>query len=318
MSTFVKLDSGFLESSTWLDRDARDIFITALLLAVPREFTEPVQQLSHDSLEPTGWSAPKGWYGFVRASGSSLIDRAKVEQNEGAKALHRLGAPDPESRSPEYDGRRMVRVSGGWIVLNYDRYRRKDQTAAERAARYRLSHQNSEPPAESCNECEPCSGEQTSQPSRRVTRDDRDETVTSENITEPSRGERDETASVTHVDVDVEEEIRSQIPLSPPGAKRRRANANSRSTICPEVDQFVVTQATLDLATELGVDWKKHFGVMHDWSHGTGKQRLDWNATLRNFMQGSPNAFPLPKPRDQSHPGQKPLVTAQSLGLPGF
>ncbi len=52
-------------------------------------------------------------------------------------ALERLGEPESESRSPEFEGRRMVRVNGGWIILNFDKYRKKDHTAAERSKRYR-------------------------------------------------------------------------------------------------------------------------------------------------------------------------------------
>lgn len=134
---FVKLDCDILRSTLWFDRAAREVFVTALLLASPREFTEPTPQLAVDSLELTGWSAPPGWYGFVPASGPGIVHTAMMGLEEGMPALARLGAPEPESRSQAFDGRRMIRIDGGYLVLNYSKYRDKDHSAAERAKRYR-------------------------------------------------------------------------------------------------------------------------------------------------------------------------------------
>lgn len=52
-------------------------------------------------------------------------------------ALERMGQPEPDSRSREFDGRRLVRVNGGFIVLNWEKYRERDQTAAIRSKRWR-------------------------------------------------------------------------------------------------------------------------------------------------------------------------------------
>jgi hypothetical protein len=134
---FVKLDTAILESSLWIDRAARDMFITALLMAEPREFTAPMPQYYVDRIEQTGFSVPPGWYGFVAAAGVGIARRAFVEQDEGIRALETLGSTDPHSRSPEFEGRRLVRVDGGFIVLNFFQYRDKDYTAAERMAKLR-------------------------------------------------------------------------------------------------------------------------------------------------------------------------------------
>lgn len=45
--------------------------------------------------------------------------------------------PQIPSRSPEFGGRRLVRVDGGFIVLNFFKYRDKDYTATERMAKLR-------------------------------------------------------------------------------------------------------------------------------------------------------------------------------------
>jgi hypothetical protein len=134
---FAKLDVAILDSTLWIDRDARDVFITALLMAMPREYGEAVEQIAVRSLEGTGWSAPPGWYGFVPAAGIGIIARAGCETEEGLVALERLGSPEPDSRSQEFEGRRMIRVDGGYLILNYMKYRDRDHSAADRMRRLR-------------------------------------------------------------------------------------------------------------------------------------------------------------------------------------
>ena len=135
---FVKLDCGILNSTIWLDRTAREVFITSLLLAEPQEFDDPVPQIRVRNMELTGWAAPKGWYGFVPAAGVGILAIARVDTEDGLTALERMGEPEADSRSQEYEGRRMIRINGGYLILNYDKYREKDYTAAERQRRYRV------------------------------------------------------------------------------------------------------------------------------------------------------------------------------------
>lgn len=134
---FVKLDCGMLDSTIWVDREARELFITALLMAVPYELKEPSKQLKVRSLEETGFVVPAGWYGKVEASGSGIVRRAGMELETGLSALERLGEPEPDSRTPDFDGRRLVRIDGGYLALNFQKYRDKDHTAAKRSRRYR-------------------------------------------------------------------------------------------------------------------------------------------------------------------------------------
>jgi hypothetical protein len=134
---FVKLDTRILQSTLWFERDARELFITALLMAEPREIHESTPQLKVDAIEYTGFEVPPGWYGFVPAAGIGIIRQAGIARDPGLKALADLGAPDKESRSAEYDGRRLVRVNGGYVILNYIKYRERDVTAADRNRRWR-------------------------------------------------------------------------------------------------------------------------------------------------------------------------------------
>lgn len=134
---FVKLDCGILNSTLWVERGPRDVFITALLMAEPHEVVEDMPQFEVRSLTKTGFVVPPGWYGFVQAAGPGIVRMAMAEQEPGMAALEKLGAPDLESRSSEFEGRRLVRVDGGYIVLNYMKYREKDATSADRSRRYR-------------------------------------------------------------------------------------------------------------------------------------------------------------------------------------
>jgi hypothetical protein len=136
---FVKLDCGILNSTVWVDSVLRDVFLTALLMAEPYVCDNPLPQLDVRTMEPTGWSVPPGWYGWVAAAGVGILTRALVEDREaGIEALVRLGQPELDSRSQDFEGRRLVRVDGGYIALNYDKYRNRDETGAERQRRYRL------------------------------------------------------------------------------------------------------------------------------------------------------------------------------------
>ncbi len=137
---FIKLDTGILESTLWIDRAMRDVFITALLMADLHEVQSPQEAFTIGKLEKLGFVVPAGWYGFVHAADSGIIRRALVEHTEGMTALEKLSNPDASSRSPEYEGRRMVRVDGGFIILNYCKYREKDHTNADRQARWRDRH----------------------------------------------------------------------------------------------------------------------------------------------------------------------------------
>lgn len=60
----------------------------------------------------------------VHASVPGLADAARVPVEECRAALAVLEAPDPDSRSTEFDGRRIEKIDGGWRILNGDKYRK--------------------------------------------------------------------------------------------------------------------------------------------------------------------------------------------------
>ncbi len=61
---------------------------------------------------------------FVQcASLGNMAHMARVTEEEAQVALATLEAPDPNSSDEDYEGRRLERVPGGWIVINGDKYR---------------------------------------------------------------------------------------------------------------------------------------------------------------------------------------------------
>jgi Recombination endonuclease VII len=134
---FLKLDCRILASSLWVDVPARNVFLTALILAEPHELESPTDEIEIRSLKTTGWRVPVGWYGLAEVAGPRLVDMSGMPYEEGIKALERLRSPDPESRSDDFDGRRMVRVDGGYLILNYIRYRDKSYAGLVRQQNFR-------------------------------------------------------------------------------------------------------------------------------------------------------------------------------------
>lgn len=109
---FVKLDCGILDSSLWSEKsDVRVVFLTMLAMA------------SAD--------------GFVGATCPGIARRANLPEASVRTAMRRLEAPDMDSRTRTEDGRRLVRVDGGFRIVNYTAYRDRNYTGAARQKRYR-------------------------------------------------------------------------------------------------------------------------------------------------------------------------------------
>lgn len=115
-SHYAKLYASILDSSVWSESMATRIVWVAMLAMCNRE-------------------------GFVEASFSGLCRRANVTSAEGREAVKALESPDMDSKSPEWGGRRIEKVEGGWQILNYAKYRDaqtpKQIATAERQRRFR-------------------------------------------------------------------------------------------------------------------------------------------------------------------------------------
>jgi hypothetical protein len=100
VSNYVKLFGSILHSSIWRQKTAiRCVWITMLAMA------------DRD--------------GVVEASVGGLADAAKVSEPIARKALALFMAPDPDSKSPAFDGRRVEATDGGWRLLNFESYRER-------------------------------------------------------------------------------------------------------------------------------------------------------------------------------------------------
>ncbi len=110
---FVKLYGSILDSSVWSeDPYTRLVWITMLAMADAD--------------------------GFVEAAVPGLARRANVPLEACEAALARLQAPDPHSKSPEHEGRRIERAERGWTILNYKTYRElRTERQVKDAARQR-------------------------------------------------------------------------------------------------------------------------------------------------------------------------------------
>lgn len=98
MAGYTKLFSSIVASTIWREKkETKIVWITMLAMANAN--------------------------GRVDASVPGLADMARVTVDECAEAIQVLSSPDSWSRSKEFEGRRIEAVDGGWIVLNYGKYR---------------------------------------------------------------------------------------------------------------------------------------------------------------------------------------------------
>ena len=97
--SYAKLFSSITESSLWSEpKEVRLLFVSMLARA--------------DST------------GFVEASVPGLARMANLTREEVEASLATLEGPDKDSKD-QTDGRRILKVSGGWVLVNYEAYRNR-------------------------------------------------------------------------------------------------------------------------------------------------------------------------------------------------
>jgi hypothetical protein len=108
---YVKAFQSLLDSSIWAESsDIRIVWMTMLLMA------------NQD--------------GMVLAAAPGIANRARVDLDICIQALKKFQEPDPDSRTMEYEGRRIERVDGGYLILNYTKYRQlRDESQRREYAR---------------------------------------------------------------------------------------------------------------------------------------------------------------------------------------
>lgn len=110
---WTRLDSALPRSTIWQEpSDTRVVWITMLALA--------------------------NKYGVVESSLPGLAHESRVSLEAAALAIDRFMSPDPYSRNPENEGRRIEAVPGGWRLLNHGAYRMTPkELSRERVRRHR-------------------------------------------------------------------------------------------------------------------------------------------------------------------------------------
>lgn len=89
--------------------------------------------------------------GWVDIHPRAIAEEVGLSIDEVKKAIEELEAPDLESRSPEEDGRRIVKMdvhrAWGWKIVNYGKYRsirsEEDRREQNRLAQQRFREKNS-------------------------------------------------------------------------------------------------------------------------------------------------------------------------------
>jgi hypothetical protein len=111
MAGFSKLFSSILTSTLWGESHATVRVWIAMLAACDAE-------------------------GVVEGSIPGFAHLARVSPEEMRQALSILLAPDPDSRTKDHDGRRIEAIEGGWLILNYLKYREVAQAQEGSRAPY--------------------------------------------------------------------------------------------------------------------------------------------------------------------------------------
>lgn len=98
MHSYTKLFSSIITSTIWMEDDKTRILWITLLAMVDQ-------------------------HGEVYSSVPGLARVAGMSVGEAVAALEKLLGPDEYSRTPDYEGRRIAPIEGGWELLNHAKYR---------------------------------------------------------------------------------------------------------------------------------------------------------------------------------------------------
>jgi len=117
MSSFTKLDSRIVDSTVWMQpHDALRVWIAML--------------------------AKTDATGYVRASVPAMAHLCLVPIERLEEILTAFTSPDPYSRTPADEGRRLRAVEGGWVIVNYPAYRNSRDTENDKATKREWDRQH--------------------------------------------------------------------------------------------------------------------------------------------------------------------------------
>lgn len=127
--TFTKLFSSITESTVWCEPDrTRLVWIAMLAMA------------DHA--------------GRVWSSVPGLANRARVPLEDVEIALDTFLSPDPYSRTPDHEGRRIEPIDGGWRLLNHAKYRQiRDEESIKESKRRYINERRAAEKVEAVEKC---------------------------------------------------------------------------------------------------------------------------------------------------------------------
>jgi hypothetical protein len=98
MAGYSKLDCGIVDSSLW--------------------------EMPHEYLRVwIAMLAKTDATGYVRVAAPAMARLCHLTREDFDRIIDAYCAPDPESRTADHEGRRLEKVEGGWLILNYLKYR---------------------------------------------------------------------------------------------------------------------------------------------------------------------------------------------------
>jgi hypothetical protein len=113
MESYTKLFSSIVTSTIWTE-DAETCKVWVTMLAIANQ------------------------HGEVMATIPGLAQIAGLSRESVERAIHKFLSPDPYSRTPDDEGRRIEVIDGGWALLNHSKYRAmasKEEQKTANAAR---------------------------------------------------------------------------------------------------------------------------------------------------------------------------------------
>jgi hypothetical protein len=114
MSGYTPLFSSLVSSTIWQeDLETKVLWVTMLAL--------------------------KNQHGVVEGSIPGLAHIAGIPIEKCRKSIQRLESPDPDSRTQDFEGKRIKQTEDGWLILNHEKYSQKARNRAEYFKEYRKS-----------------------------------------------------------------------------------------------------------------------------------------------------------------------------------
>ena len=196
--------------------------------------------------------------GIVEGAVPGIANAAVVTVEQCREAMEVLLGPDPDSRTTDFDGRRIEKIDGGWRVLNHSKHREKLGMSATgnaaRVARYRSK--------------------------RRENVTGTDMGVMPVHVCAHVCNDQDQDQEVRIREEKIRETREVRAPKKPRQVKSE----------CPE--SIEPTEATLAVAASTGRNWRSDLASMRDWALAKGERKVDWQAALRGWMRRASEQAP--------------------------